>query len=266
MSRPDDATQGPPDVYEIRVRGVLDTSWSAWFDGLEVTSDQAGQTRIAGPVVDQAALHGLLTKVRDLRLPLVSVRCFNADEEPTGEVSMTRASHRQTRAAVVAGYAAAAWALLFAVPHLYWGVGGVVGLDTALNREIVAHRSGWFLALNWGIGLFCLAGGLVALATVRTWGRRLPARLLRGLAWLGFVLLAARVLDIYVEFGLGLTGIRPVPADQRDEYLRLARWFLFLWLPWFTLGAVAWGALTSRLPRPMPPRGNAPPPARPHHR
>jgi hypothetical protein len=64
------------------------------------------------------------------------------------------------------------------------------------------------------------------------------------------VLLAARVLDIYVEFGLGLTGIRPVPADQRDEYLRLARWFLFLWLPWCTLGAVAWGALASRLPRP----------------
>jgi hypothetical protein len=178
----------------------------------------------------------------------------------------TRASHRQTRATVVAGYAAAAWALLFVVPHLYWGMGGVAGLDTALNREIVADRSGWFLALNWGIGLFCLAGGLVALATVRTWGRRLPARLLRGLAWLGFVLLAARVLDIYVEFGLGLSGIRPVPADQRDEYLRLARWFLFLWLPWFTFGAVAWGALASRLPRPMPPGGNAPLPARPDHR
>ena len=87
MSRPtgDDAPQGPPDFYEIRVRGVLDSGWSAWFDGLEVTSDQAGQTRIAGAVVDQAALHGLLAKVRDLRLPLVSVRRFNPDEEPTGE-------------------------------------------------------------------------------------------------------------------------------------------------------------------------------------
>jgi hypothetical protein len=87
MSRPngDDVTQGPPDFYEIRVRGVLDSGWSAWFDGLEVTSDQAGQTRIAGPVVDQAALHGLLAKVRDLRLPLVSVRRIDRDEEPTGE-------------------------------------------------------------------------------------------------------------------------------------------------------------------------------------
>ena len=87
MSRPveDDATPGPPDYYEIRVHGVLDSSWSAWFDGLEVASDQAGQTRIAGPVVDQAALHGLLAKVRDLGLPLLSVRLIDPDEEPTGE-------------------------------------------------------------------------------------------------------------------------------------------------------------------------------------
>ena len=81
MSRPtgDDATQGPPDLYEIRVRGVLDSSWSAWFDGLQITSDQAGQTRIAGPVVDQAALHGLLAKVRDLGLELLAVRCTDPD-------------------------------------------------------------------------------------------------------------------------------------------------------------------------------------------
>ena len=117
---------------------------------------------------------------------------------------------------------------------------------------IVEGRSVWFLALNWGIGIFCVTGGVVALATVRPWGRRVPARLLRGLTWLGFVLLAARALDIYVEFGLGLTGITPIPADQRNEYLRLARWFLFLWLPWFTLGAVAWGALAGKLRATLP--------------
>jgi len=64
----------PPAYYEIRVRGVLDSRWSAWFAGLEVTSDDAGQTTIAGPVADQAALHGLLAKIRDLGLPLLSVR------------------------------------------------------------------------------------------------------------------------------------------------------------------------------------------------
>jgi hypothetical protein len=59
--------------YQIRVEGVLDPGWSAWFDGMEVAGDAHGQTTITGPVADQAALHGLLTKVRDLGLPLVAV-------------------------------------------------------------------------------------------------------------------------------------------------------------------------------------------------
>jgi hypothetical protein len=65
--------------YEIRVRGALDSGWSAWFNGLRVTSDQPGQTTIAGPVVDQAALHGLLAKVRDLGLELLEVRRTDPD-------------------------------------------------------------------------------------------------------------------------------------------------------------------------------------------
>ena len=65
--------------YEIRVRGVLDGGWSAWFDGLQVTSDERGQTVIAGSVVDQAALHGLLAKVRDLGLELLEVRRTDPD-------------------------------------------------------------------------------------------------------------------------------------------------------------------------------------------
>jgi hypothetical protein len=59
--------------YEIRVKGVLDGRWSGWFDGLQVSSD-AHETTIAGPVADQAALHGLLAKVRDLGVELLSVR------------------------------------------------------------------------------------------------------------------------------------------------------------------------------------------------
>jgi hypothetical protein len=65
--------------YEIRVKGVLDSGWSAWFAGLRVTSDEAGQTVIAGPVADQAALHGLLAKVRDLGLELLEVRRADPD-------------------------------------------------------------------------------------------------------------------------------------------------------------------------------------------
>jgi hypothetical protein len=62
-----------PDQYEIRLRGHLDTRWAAWFNGLNLTNESDGTTIIHGPVVDQAALHGLLQKVRDLGLPLVSV-------------------------------------------------------------------------------------------------------------------------------------------------------------------------------------------------
>jgi hypothetical protein len=66
--------------YEILVQGVLDGRWSAWFDGLQVSGDaDAGTTTIAGPVADQAALHGLLAKVRDLGLPLLAVRRIGPD-------------------------------------------------------------------------------------------------------------------------------------------------------------------------------------------
>jgi hypothetical protein len=59
--------------YEIRVGGVLDDTWRDWFDGLEITAEPGDVTRLAGPIVDDAALHGVLTKIRDLGLPLLSV-------------------------------------------------------------------------------------------------------------------------------------------------------------------------------------------------
>ena len=64
--------------YEIRVKGILDGRWTAWFEDLQVSSD-GDETVIAGPVADQAALHGLLTKVRDLGLFLISVRHLGPD-------------------------------------------------------------------------------------------------------------------------------------------------------------------------------------------
>ena len=60
-------------VYQIRIKGQLDDDWSEWFDDLTVTCDEHGGTTLCGPVIDQAALFGLLAKVRDLNLPLLSV-------------------------------------------------------------------------------------------------------------------------------------------------------------------------------------------------
>ena len=59
--------------YEIRVRGHLAARWAVWFDGLTLTHDDDGTTVLRGPVIDQAALHGLLQKLRDLGIPLVSL-------------------------------------------------------------------------------------------------------------------------------------------------------------------------------------------------
>jgi hypothetical protein len=62
-----------PTRYEIRLDGRLDPRWAAWFDGLTLTSDSDGTTALRGVVVDQAALHGLLQRLRDVGLPLISV-------------------------------------------------------------------------------------------------------------------------------------------------------------------------------------------------
>lgn len=79
------ATQGErhgAGQYEIRLKGHLASRWAGWFDGLTLTCESDGSTLIAGPVIDQAALHGLLQKVRDTGLPLVSVTHVEPDQRP----------------------------------------------------------------------------------------------------------------------------------------------------------------------------------------
>jgi hypothetical protein len=73
-----------PTVYQIRIKGHLGRGWTEWFGGLTITLEEDGDTLLTGPVVDQAALHGLLKKVRDLGMPLLSVNCVEpgqADNE-----------------------------------------------------------------------------------------------------------------------------------------------------------------------------------------
>lgn len=75
-----------PELYEIRVRGHLDARWISQFDGMAITLEENGDTLLTGPVIDQAALHGLLKKVRDLGLPLVSVSPVEPGQADTSDV------------------------------------------------------------------------------------------------------------------------------------------------------------------------------------
>ena len=69
------------EYYEIRVRSQLDSHWRAWFEGLTLTPLENGETIIAGPIQDQAALHGILARIRDLDLYLLSVICVKSRTE-----------------------------------------------------------------------------------------------------------------------------------------------------------------------------------------
>ena len=71
---------GESDVYQIRIKGHLGRQWTEWFGGLAITLEADGDTLLTGPVVDQAALHGLLKKVRDLGMPLISVNRVKSGE------------------------------------------------------------------------------------------------------------------------------------------------------------------------------------------
>lgn len=81
---PDKPTQNAP-FYEIRLKGHLETQWMRWFEGLTITPEETGDTLLSGPVADQSALHGLLKKVRDLGMPLVSVVQIQPNRSEEGE-------------------------------------------------------------------------------------------------------------------------------------------------------------------------------------
>ena len=70
-----------PVFYQIRLKGHLDDQWADWLGGLTITLEENGNTVLTGPVVDQAALFGLLKKVRDLGIPLVSIHCVEPGKE-----------------------------------------------------------------------------------------------------------------------------------------------------------------------------------------
>ena len=65
--------QNQPGCYQLRLKGQLDSKWTEWFEGMSITLEEDGNTLLTGPVIDQAALHGLLKKIRDLGLTLLAI-------------------------------------------------------------------------------------------------------------------------------------------------------------------------------------------------
>jgi hypothetical protein len=82
-----------PVVYQVRIKGHLGRQWTDWFGGLDITLEEDGDTLLTGPVVDQAALHGLLKKVRDLGMPLVSVSPVEPGQADTPDVKPPGTNH-----------------------------------------------------------------------------------------------------------------------------------------------------------------------------
>ena len=77
---------GQPMIYQIRIKGHLGHQWTDWFEGLTITLEENGETLLTGPVVDDAALHGLLKKVRDLGMPLLSVNRVEPGQADASDV------------------------------------------------------------------------------------------------------------------------------------------------------------------------------------
>ncbi len=69
-----------PVFYKIRVKGHLGSSWSSWFEGMTIRHTENGDTVLSGVLADQAAMHGVLNKIRDLGLPLVELKCIHKKE------------------------------------------------------------------------------------------------------------------------------------------------------------------------------------------
>lgn len=133
------------------------------------------------------------------------------------------------------GYAAALWALIFAVLHLMWAAGWHIGLDRELARKAFEQR--WFLIYDLVVAALCVVAVLVALALVRPWGMRLPRVLVGGLAWCGSAVLMLRG-------GAGAAQTLYVAATGRS-ILVLSQ----LWELWFCVGAVLFGVSTWRFSR-----------------
>lgn len=139
------------------------------------------------------------------------------------------------RRAVWVGYAACAWAFLFAIAHFYWALGGCAGFPVEACEAGLSNT--WFLAYDLVAGVLCVLGAVIALALVRPWGRMISHRTLLILAWIGGAALLLRGVVGLVQDVLILAG----PGNG---------WYpTMLYDPWFLVGGVLFCAAAHRYHR-----------------
>jgi Protein of unknown function (DUF3995) len=153
-----------------------------------------------------------------------------------------------------AAYAACALAWLSAVPSLYWALGGTAGLDTVGGaiEELARTRDPAGIALGLGAGVLKVAGGLLALALVRPWGRAIPRLLLLGAAWTASAVLTAYGGLLVAVRALVLVGLIS-PSGPVDR--TALRWHVLLWDLWFLVWGLLLGVATWQYGRESRSRG-----------
>jgi hypothetical protein len=149
----------------------------------------------------------------------------------------------QGRSLAWAGYAAAAWAFLFAAASFYWALGGRIGLESigpAITEPALAGDP-TILALVWITGALKVVAGIVALALIQPWGRRLPRGIVLLAGWGASALFLVYGAANLVQDALIVAGAIPTPVGLGAV---AARWHLFLWDPWWLLGGVLFALAT----------------------
>lgn len=134
-------------------------------------------------------------------------------------------------------WAAFAWCVIFAAISVSWVLGGRTGLSTLAQaiQEQAVERDPGFVLMTWATVILKVLGGLLALATIQPWGRRIPHRLLLVLVAGAGVVLTLYGLAGFVEKALMLSGVVDIPDSMGEGP---ARWYLLLWEPWWILGGV----------------------------
>lgn len=142
-----------------------------------------------------------------------------------------------------AAYAACAWAILFAIPSLYWAAGGQE-LGHTIGGEIeqrARDREPGMVVTLWITGLIKVAGAIFALALVLPWGRQIPRRLMIALGWGGGLSMILYGASLMVQHGLMLTDV----IDRQESLDATAlRWHFFFWDPWWLLGGILFALAT----------------------